>query len=65
MACNNKRVLIPTVLDGQPINHFFILYFNFFIASLALSTFIWPNSSATLHIGFEIIYAMITIFSVI
>ncbi|RBP65910.1 PAS domain S-box-containing protein [Alkalibaculum bacchi] len=67
MACNNKRVLIPTVLDGQLINHFFILYFNFFIASLALSTFIWPNSSATLHIGFEIIYAMITIciFSVI
>ena len=61
MACNNKKVLIPTVLDGQLINHFFIVYFNFFIASFVLSTFTWSISPATLHIGSEIISDMITI----
>ena len=62
MISNNEKVL-----NDQLTNNLLAICFYFLMTSVVLSTFVWPNSTSTLQIAFEIICSMITIciFSVI
>lgn len=52
---------MPKIFDKSLINHFLIINFICFVISLLLATFILPISSSAFQVGFEVIYAMITI----